>query len=45
MVEPEFEVVGVFVDGQTMLENIASLRPDIIVLDISMPAMDGFSAG
>lgn len=45
LVEPEFEVVGAFDDGQTMLENIVSLSPDIIVLDISMPIMDGLSAG
>lgn len=44
LIEPEFEVVGTFQDAQTMLENIAGLRPDIIVLDISMPIMDGLSA-
>jgi len=44
LVEPEFEVVGTFDDGQTMLESIPSLHPDIVVLDISMPGMDGLSA-
>jgi DNA-binding NarL/FixJ family response regulator len=44
LVEPEFEVVGTFENAHTMLENIAGLRPDIVVLDISMPVMDGLSA-
>ena len=43
--EPEFEVVGTFLDGRTLSENAGSLHPDVIVLDIGMPIMNGLSAG
>jgi DNA-binding NarL/FixJ family response regulator len=43
--EPEFEVVGTFVDGRSLVENAKSLYPDVIVLDIGMPMMNGLSAG
>ena len=45
LVEPEFEVVGTFEDGQTLLDQAPELRPDVIVLDIGMPMMNGLSAG
>jgi DNA-binding NarL/FixJ family response regulator len=45
LVEPEFEVVGTFGECQTLLEQAPLLKPDIIVLDIGMPMMDGLSAG
>ena len=43
--EPEFEVVGTFLDGRTLVDNVQSLHPDVIVLDIGMPLMNGLSAG
>src|SRR5215510_7838784 len=43
--EPEFEVVGTFLDGRTLVENVKELYPDVIVLDIGMPLMNGLSAG
>lgn len=43
--EPEFEVVGTFLDGRTLVENVKGLYPDVIVLDIAMPSMNGLSAG
>lgn len=39
--EPDFEVVGEAADGREALRKAAALRPDIIVLDISMPKMNG----
>ncbi len=41
----EFEVVGEFTDGQTLVEAALTLKPDVIVLDIGMPMMNGLSAG
>ena len=42
--EPDFEVVGQAADGQTAIESAASLRPDLILMDISMPVLDGVEA-
>jgi DNA-binding NarL/FixJ family response regulator len=35
-------VVGTATNGQAALEAVASLKPDVVVLDISMPGMTGF---
>lgn len=45
LLEPEFEVVGTFADGQTLLERAPQLNPNVIVLDIGMPTMNGLNAG
>src|SRR4026207_1168997 len=37
------KVVGEAGDGQSALEKIELLRPDVVVLDIDMPEMDGFA--
>ena len=34
-------VVSVAVDGEAALERCAELKPDIVVLDLSMPIVDG----
>ena len=39
-----FEVVGEAEDGQQAIERAATLRPDLILLDLSMPGLDGLSA-
>src|ERR1044071_1804801 len=38
---PEFEVVGDAHDGRTALEEIRALRPDVALLDVQMPGLDG----
>ena len=45
LLEPEFEVVGAVGDGRSLLRAAAELKPDLIVLDISMPLMNGLEAG
>jgi two-component system, chemotaxis family, protein-glutamate methylesterase/glutaminase len=42
--EDEVEVVGVAADGMIALTNIERLHPDIVVLDVAMPVMDGLAA-
>lgn len=37
----DYKVVGAVTDGQVALEAVARLVPDVIVLDISMPVLDG----
>ena len=41
VLEPRCEVVGTVVDGRALLEAAAKLNPDIVVLDIAMPRLDG----
>ena len=45
LLEPEFEVVGMFADGRALMEGAAALNPNVIVLDIGMPMMNGLNAG
>jgi len=45
LMEPEFEVVGTFNDGQALVEAARELNPNVVVLDISMPTMNGLNAG
>lgn len=45
LIEPEFDVVGTFADGRSLVESAPQLNPTVIVLDIAMPLMNGLSAG
>jgi DNA-binding NarL/FixJ family response regulator len=42
--EPEFQVVGTVSEGQALLDAAARLGPDVVVLDVSMPVMNGIEA-
>jgi DNA-binding NarL/FixJ family response regulator len=42
--EPDFEVVGQARDGFEAVELVTELHPDLVVIDISMPVMDGLEA-
>ena len=44
VLEPQYEVVGTALDGRALLEAAAKLLPDIIVLDIAMPQLNGLDA-
>lgn len=41
--EPDIEVVGTALDGEEVLEKLKDLEIDILVLDLSMPKMDGLA--
>jgi len=41
---PDIEVVGQAGDGQEAVELCAELRPDVVVMDIRMPRLDGLAA-
>ena len=42
--EPDIEVVGEAVDGETAVRAVGLLRPDVVVMDVSMPGMGGAAA-
>lgn len=44
VVEPRCEVVGTASDGRALLEAAAKLRPEVVVLDIAMPELNGLDA-
>ncbi len=37
-----YEVVGSFPDGRSALDAISALRPDVVLLDVQLPDIDGF---
>src|ERR1051325_10800905 len=37
-----FDVVGVAADGPSALSAVEELRPDVVLLDVQLPGMDGF---
>ena len=43
-VEDDFEIIGVAHNGNEALSQIESLRPDVVLMDIDMPEMDGLNA-
>lgn len=45
VLEPEFTVVGTFSDGQALLNEVSQLNPDVAIIDIGMPGIDGLTTG
>jgi DNA-binding NarL/FixJ family response regulator len=45
LLEAEFDVVGVVSDGRALIRSAVELKPDVIVLDIAMPILNGLDAG
>jgi DNA-binding NarL/FixJ family response regulator len=44
LLESEFDIVGAAEDGRALLEAAPKLKPDIVLLDISMPRLNGIEA-
>jgi DNA-binding NarL/FixJ family response regulator len=44
LVSPECEVVAKVADGRALLQAVAELHPDVVVLDLSMPLLNGLDA-
>ena len=43
-VEDDFEVVGTAADGRQAIDAAQALKPDVVLLDLAMPVMDGLQA-
>src|SRR5262249_23222740 len=44
LLEPDCDVVGAVADGRALLDAAPKLRPDVVVLDIAMPQLNGLDA-
>lgn len=44
LLEPEFEVLGTVDNGRALIQMACELRPDVIILDIAMPQLNGLDA-
>ncbi len=42
--ESGFELVGTAADGRQALRSVAALKPDLVLMDVNMPGMDGIEA-
>jgi DNA-binding NarL/FixJ family response regulator len=45
LLETEFDLVGVVCDGRALVSAAGELKPDVIILDIVMPVLNGLDAG
>jgi DNA-binding NarL/FixJ family response regulator/capsule polysaccharide export protein KpsE/RkpR len=41
---PDLQVVGTASDGHTAIEQVSYLKPDVVLIDMEMPGLDGVSA-
>jgi DNA-binding NarL/FixJ family response regulator len=44
LLEPHYEVVGCVKDGLALLEAVEELKPDVVLVDIGMPLLNGLDA-
>ena len=44
LLETEFDVVGIVSNGRAMVRSAFELKPDVIVVDIAMPVLNGLDA-
>ncbi|MEF1174425.1 response regulator transcription factor, partial [Vibrio sinaloensis] len=42
--EPEIEVIGTASNGLEAVERVKQLKPDVVLMDVSMPIMNGIEA-
>jgi DNA-binding NarL/FixJ family response regulator len=45
LLQTEFDVVGTVADGRALLQAAATLKPELVIVDIGMPLLNGLDAG
>jgi DNA-binding NarL/FixJ family response regulator len=45
LLEPEYEVVGCVGDGHALVKSAMGLKPDLVLVDVGMPMLNGLDAG
>jgi DNA-binding NarL/FixJ family response regulator len=44
LLEPHYEIIGIVEDGRALLKAAGELKPDVVLLDIGMPLLNGLDA-
>jgi DNA-binding NarL/FixJ family response regulator len=44
LLQPEFDVVGIVADGRALMQAADDLRPEVVIVDIAMPELNGLDA-
>lgn len=45
LLEPQYQIVATVYDGRSLLERALELKPDVVLVDVGMPLLNGLSAG
>lgn len=45
LLEPQYQIVAIVYDGRTLIDKALELKPDVVVVDVGMPLLNGLSAG
>src|SRR5690349_6047363 len=45
LLEPQYQVIATVTDGRALIETALELKPDVVVVDVGMPLLNGLSAG
>ena len=45
LLDPEFEVAAVVSDGRSLVKAAVEIKPDVVVLDLGLPLLNGMKAG
>ena len=45
LIEPEYQVIKMVADGRSLLTSAMELKPDLVLLDLGMPLLNGLDAG
>jgi DNA-binding NarL/FixJ family response regulator len=45
LLEPDYEVVATVSDGRSLVRAVAELKPNLVIVDVAMPLLNGLDAG
>ena len=45
LIEPDYQVIKIVVDGRSLIAAAVEMKPDVVLLDLSMPLLNGIDAG